>query len=229
VSIAAPDEGMSLRQRALYTFGRNLILFLCRALFALTMEGTDHIPAEEAFVLAPVHRSNVDFGLMGCLTRRRMRFMAKDSLWRVPLLGALLDALGAYPVNREAADREALRRTEECLRRGEPVVMFPEGTRSSGPRIEHVFEGVAWVAARNGVPIVPVGIGGSERALPKGARVIRPVRIHLIVGEPIVADWTPEQGRPPRRVVHTLSEQVRSTLQELFDRADARVGIERVG
>jgi 1-acyl-sn-glycerol-3-phosphate acyltransferase len=218
---------MTRRQTALYRVVRAMIEGLARLLFALTLEGTEHIPADRPFVLAPVHRSNLDFGLMGCVTKRRMRFMAKDSLWNTKALGAFVTALGAYPVSRGSADREALRRTEDCVKRGEPVVMFPEGTRRSGPVIENVFEGVAFVAARNGVPIIPVGIGGSERAMPKGAKVMRPFRIHIVVGEPIWPEWSLEDGRPPRRVVHALSEQVHKELQDLFDRADARVGIRR--
>ena len=218
---------MTGRQKVLYRVIRAMIEGMSRVLFALTMEGREHIPATGAFVLAPVHRSNVDFGLMGCVTKRRMRFMAKDSLWKSKALAALVEALGAYPVSRGTADREALRHTEDCLKRGEPVVMFPEGTRKSGPVIETVFEGMAFVAARNGVPVIPVGIGGSERAMPKGARMIRPVRVHLLIGKPISPDWSAEQGRPPRSVVHALTERVRGELQELFDQADARVGIGR--
>jgi 1-acyl-sn-glycerol-3-phosphate acyltransferase len=214
-------------QKFMYRVVRGIVEGLCRVLFAVTVEGKENIPGHGAFVLAPVHRSNVDFALAACVTKRRMRFMAKDSLWKVPGLAQLIDVLGAYPVNRGAADREAMRRTEDCIKRGEPVVMFPEGTRRSGPVIEEVFEGVAFVAARNHVPIIPVGIGGSERAMPKGARFIRPVRVHLVVGKPVEPNWSPEQGRPPRRVVHELSEQVRTDLQALFDEADARVGISR--
>jgi 1-acyl-sn-glycerol-3-phosphate acyltransferase len=216
---------MNAFQRFLYRTVRALVEAICRVLFALTIEGKDHIPAEGAYVLAPVHRSNVDFALAACVTKRRMRFMAKESLWKVRALGAFVETLGAYRVNRGTADREALRLTEDCLERGEPVVMFPEGTRRSGPVVEEMFEGVAFVAARNGVPIIPVGIGGSERAMPKGAKFIRPVRVHLIVGTPLAPDWSLEQGRPPRRVVHQLSEQLRTELQQLFDEADAAVGI----
>src|SRR5580765_8792796 len=110
-------------QTILYRVVRALIEVIARVLFALTMEGTEHIPADRPFVLAPVHRSNVDFALMGCITKRRMRFMAKDSLWKSRALGAWVEALGAYPVSRGTADREALRLTEDCLKRGEPVVM----------------------------------------------------------------------------------------------------------
>ncbi len=71
-------------------------------------------------------------------------------------------------------DREALRTCEEALREGEPVVLFPEGTRQSGPAVQPLFEGASFVAARAGVPIVPVGIGGSEWAMPKGKKRILP-------------------------------------------------------
>ena len=218
---------MTWPQRLLYRSVRRLVLAVSHLLFAVTIEGAERVPAEGTFVLAPVHRSNVDFALASLVTTRRMRFMAKDSLFKVPGLGQWVSALGAYPVNRGTADRDALRRTEDCLKRGEPVVMFPEGTRKSGPVIDRVFEGVAFVAARNGVPVIPVGIGGSERAMPKGARMIRPVRIHIVVGEPIWADWSVDQGRPPRRVVHALTERVHTELQEVFDRADARAGARR--
>src|SRR5437762_1089572 len=98
---------MTGRQKVLYRVVRAIIEGLSRLLFALTMEGTDHIPADGPFVLAPVHRSNVDFALMGCVTKRRIRFMAKDSLWKSKALGAFVHALGAYPVSRGTADRPA--------------------------------------------------------------------------------------------------------------------------
>ena len=63
--------------------------------------------------------------------------------------------------------------------------------------------------------------------MPKGSKLIRPVRIHMVVGEPIWPDWSLENGRPPRRVVHALTEKVHKELQQLFDQADAKVGIGR--
>ena len=96
----------------LYRPIRALVDGLCRVLFAVTVEGREHVPEDGAFVLAPVHRSNLDFALVACVTRRRMRFMAKDSLWKVPLLGQLIETLGGYRVNRGAADREALRQLQ---------------------------------------------------------------------------------------------------------------------
>src|SRR5205085_7099683 len=119
--------------------------------------------------------------------------------------------------------REALRRTMEVVEAGEPVVIFPEGTRRSGPAVANLFEGAAYVASRVGIPIVPVGIGGSEQALPKGKKLPRPVKTHLIVGPPIPPPTPDGNGRVSRRAVHELTERLEADIQELFDRAQARV------
>src|SRR4029077_10631927 len=177
-----------------------------------------------AFVLAPVHRSFIDFGLVSGVTRRRMRYMGKDSLWKVAAFGKLLSALGAYPVHRGGADREALRRTIEVLQGGEPVVIFPEGTRQYGPKVENLFEGAAYVATKVGVPIVPVGIGGSEHALQKGKKLPRPVKVTVIVGRPIPPVAPSESGRTSRRAVHDLTLQLRDEIQRLFDEAQELAG-----
>ena len=154
-----------------------------------------------------------------------MRYMGKDSLWSVGLLGKLISALGAYPVHRGGADREALKRTIEVLEGGEPVVIFPEGTRRSGPKVEELFEGAAYVASKVGVPIVPVGIGGSERALRKGEKLPRPVKTAVVVGPPIPSAAPSEGGRTSRRAVHELTLRVRDEVQRLFDEAQEAAGV----
>lgn len=206
----------------LYWIARYLFVGLFKVWFRLTVEGTENVP-DGAFVLAPVHRSFVDFALVGIVTRRRMRFMAKDSLWKVGVFGRLLTALGAFPVHRGTADRQALRQSVEAVTSGEPLVIFPEGTRRSGPVVDDLFEGAAYVAARASVPIVPVGIGGSERAMKKGKKLPRPVKVHIVVGRPI--EPPPANGRTSRRAVHELTEQLQKEIQSLFDEAQEKAGV----
>jgi 1-acyl-sn-glycerol-3-phosphate acyltransferase len=110
------------------------------------------------------------------------------------------------------------------LEGGEPLVLFPEGTRRSGPVVEDVFDGAAYVALRTGAPIVPVGIGGSERAMPKGAKFLRPVKLHMVVGEPLQPPVTEGGTRAPRRAVRELTTELQKRLQDLFDEAQARAG-----
>jgi 1-acyl-sn-glycerol-3-phosphate acyltransferase len=206
----------------LYQAVRLVFVAFCRVYWRMSVEGREHIPTDEPFVLAPVHRSNVDFAVASTLTPRRMRYMGKDSLWKIKALGALWNALGAYPVHRGTADREALRRTIEVIEGGEPVVIFPEGTRQEGPIVQPLFEGAAYVATRAGVPIVPVGIGGTQKAMPRGSKMLRPVKVHVVIG-PVLRPKPVEAGkRASRSSIHELTQQLHTELQALFDRAQAR-------
>ena len=130
-----------------------------------------------------------------------------------------LSSLGGFPVSRGTADREALQRCIAVLEVGEPLVLFPEGERKFGPTVQPLFDGAAYVALKAGVPIIPVGIGGSEDVMPKGARFIHPRKVHVIVGPPIVTPRSPT-GRVPRAVVRDVTAELHATLQRLFDEAE---------
>lgn len=207
----------------LYAFVRGVVAAFCRLFWRLRIDGAEHVPATGAYVVAPVHRSNIDTLVVAAVTTRRLRYMGKASLWKVKPAGRLFSALGAFPVNRGTADREALRRCIEVVENGEPLVIFPEGTRQTGPAVQPLFEGAAYVASRAGIPVVPVGIGGSEAAMPKGSKTIRPVRVHIVVGEPLYPAPPGPSGRPPRSAVHHLSEELATRLQDLFDEAQRRL------
>jgi 1-acyl-sn-glycerol-3-phosphate acyltransferase len=180
------------------------------------------VPATGPVILAPVHRSFMDFFAVSEVTRRKVFYMAKDDLWRSGLLGALLDALGAFPVHREGADRLALDRAQDVLERGEVLILFPEGTRRTGAVVEDLHEGAAFLAARTGAVIVPIGVGGTEAAMPKGAKFVRPVKVHLVVGEPLAPPARSARGRVPRHQVHELTDRLRAELQRVYDTARDR-------
>jgi 1-acyl-sn-glycerol-3-phosphate acyltransferase len=213
--------------RAFYQFVRALIVGAAKLLVRMEVDGRANIPAEGAFILAPgAHRSNIDTFVVSVVTRRRMRFMGKDSLWKHAASDWFFSSLGGYPVNRAAADREALNQTLAIVEAGEPVVMFPEGTRRTGPTIdaEDLRDGVAYVASRAQIPIVPVGIGGAERVMPPKARYLRPSKMVMIVGEPIAPPPLKESGRVSRGAVRDMTEELRTTLQALFDESQRRAG-----
>ena len=211
--------------RAWYAFARGLIVLLCRLYWRLQVTGREHVPTSGPFILAPVHRSNVDFAIVAAVTPRRMRYLAKDSLWKIKPLGKVWESLGAVAVARGTPDRAAMRALEDALAIGEPVVMFPEGTRQSGPEIQPLFDGVAYVASRSRLPIVPVGIGGSERAMPRGSKLLRPVKITLVVGRPILPPEREEGARVPRRAISELTAALKEELQRLFDEAQRQAGV----
>ncbi len=210
--------------RVSYAFVRGLLHAVFSLFGRVRILGRENIPATGAFILAPVHRSNVDFGLASLVTRRPMRFMGKDSIWKVGLLGRFVSMLGAFPVHRGAADRESLRVCTAVIEGGSPLVMFPEGQRRSGPVVEELYDGTAFLAARTGVPIIPVGIGGSERMMPKGAKFLHPSKLVLVVGPPIPAPAAGDKGRASRSAVRELTLHLRSELQRLYDEAQALTG-----
>jgi 1-acyl-sn-glycerol-3-phosphate acyltransferase len=215
--------GTGVVSRAFYQVARALVVGFAYVWNRAQVAGREHVPKDGPFVLAPVHRSNMDTIYSATVTRRRLRFMGKHTLWKGRFFSWLLSSLGGFPVVRGTADREALQRCVEVLEAGEPLVLFPEGERKSGPAVQPLFDGAVYIAAKGGVPIVPVGIGGSERAMPKGARFIRPARVHVIVGEPIEVRL-PEGRRVPRTAVREASDQLHARLQDLFDEAQTRAG-----
>ena len=215
--------GSDLGSRSFYQLIRFLVVSICRTYCRMTVSGQENIPRTGPFVLAPVHRSYIDTPIASGCTRRRMRFMGKDSMWKRQPLNWMLSALGAFPVTRGSADREAIMRAIQVLKSGEPLVLFPEGERKSGPVVQPLMDGAAYVACKAGVSIIPVGIGGSERVMGKGAKFIYPRKLVVIIGQPISVPASVD-GRMPRSAVKEVTTQLHEQLQMLFDEAQTKAG-----
>ncbi len=215
--------GQGVLGKVFYRVVRFLILIFCRIYFRLRIYGRENIPKSGAFILAPIHRSNVDTPIVSAVTHRRLRFMGKDSLWKIRPVATVLSALGGFPVSRGTVDLEALKRCLSVLALGETLVMFPEGTRQSGPKIHPLFDGAAYLAIKADVPIVPVGFGGTEGVMPKGSKKILPRRCSVVIGPPIYPPKA-ETGRLPRTATTDLTAQLSAALQIVFDQAKQKVG-----
>ena len=214
--------GSNRLDRAAYQFVRFVVVSFCRTWCRMSVHGREHIPAEGAFLLAPVHRSILDTPISSGVTGRRMRFMGADKYWKNRHFGRLLSALGGFPVTRGSADREALGRCIAVLQGGEPLVLFPEGERKAGPIVQPLFDGATYIAVKAGVPIIPVAIAGSERAMPKGAKFVYPRKVHVIVGPPIEVPRG-ETGKAQRIAIRDLSGLLHIELQRLLDAANAKL------
>lgn len=224
-AVALAPRRFSLGQRVLYLVLRFLALGLAKVWFRVDVDGMRNLPPSGGYIIAPAHRSNLDAVLLQVVTRRQLRLMGKDSLWKVGRFpGWVLTSLGGFPVARGTADRAALRTAQDLLEAGEPVVLFPEGTRQSGPSIQPLFDGPAFLAARCQVPIIPVGIGGSEAAMGKGVKIPRPRKITFVFGAPLLPPEPSDGGRVARRRVQALTAELYTAVQEHFDQAQRRVG-----
>jgi len=204
----------------LYRIGRDLLVFLSRTVYRLRVIHGERVPRTGAYVLAPSHRSYLDTPFVASVTRRRIRFMGKRELWKHGWSARLFDALGAFPVDRDRADRVALRTAMQVVQDGEPLVVFPEGTRRFGPVVCDLHDGAAYIATRTGVPIVPVGIGGSEDILAKGRKLPKLKKVVVVVGEPIDPPERRATGAVRRADVADLTARLEKAVQQAFDEAE---------
>jgi 1-acyl-sn-glycerol-3-phosphate acyltransferase len=204
-----------------YWFVRALVAGLCKLLWRIEVVHPERVPDSGACILAPSHRSYLDTPFLACVTKRRIRFMGKAELWKYGWSAKFFSALGGFPVDRAGADRAALRAAQAALEGGEPLGMFPEGTRRSGPMVEDLHHGVAFLAARLGVPIVPIGIGGSETILARGRKIPKLNRVVVTVGEPIQPPAREPGASVRRGDVAALTEKLTAAVQGLFDEAEA--------
>jgi 1-acyl-sn-glycerol-3-phosphate acyltransferase len=205
-----------------YRFMRAVVMAVFRLLFRVQVIGAEQLPASGAYIVAPPHRSLADVPCISFITTRMIRFLAKVELLANPVGRWFFGNCGAVPVERGTADRGALRVLEDVLREGSPVAVFPEGTRAEGPELAPLFDGAAYLALKLGVPIVPVGIGGTEFILPKGSKLPRPHRVAVVVGRPL---YPPDDvGGSRRKAAGKLTVELATELQQCYSRALALSG-----
>ena len=202
-----------------YRLVAGLLTFLSFVLYRPRVTGKENIPLVGPVLIAPIHRSNVDFAFTLFISPRKVFFMAKDGIFKFAPLRILLLHLGAFPVKRGSADRESMALAEEVLRRGHALVLFPEGTRKEGREVAELRDGAMFVAARTGATVVPVGVGGSEKAMPPGKKLPRPARIRIVIGEPILPPSVEGQGRVSRSAITAKSEELRAELERVYQQA----------
>ena len=202
-----------------YLVIRNLLVLpVYRALFRGRTLGRERVPPRGGLLVVANHGSHLDPPLLGQAIGRPVAFMAKAELFRVPLLGPLIRALGAYPVVRGGSDREAIRVASDRLAQGWAVGVFLDGTRQPDGRVHDPQPGAALLAARAGVPLLPVAILGSHRALGSGQRWLRPARIHIRIGSLIAPPAS--RRRPDLEATTRLAQD---QINRLLDEGPIRI------
>jgi 1-acyl-sn-glycerol-3-phosphate acyltransferase len=170
-----------------------------RAMSRISVEGAvDEIPREGPLIIASNHASNLDAPVLGAwlIPRlgRRIHWLGKRELFAWPIVGWVAANGGVHPVDRGSADVDAFRLASRILEGGHILFVFPEGTRSPDGALQEARDGLALLALRSGAPIVPIGIGGSNRVWPKGQRLPHPGgHVVVRVGRP----FRPADDLPP--------------------------------
>ena len=169
---------------SLYWVFRAIFHIFFKILNRIEVIGYENVPKGGGVIVAANHVSYLDPPLVGVALKWRATYMAKEGLFKIPLLGAFVRSF-SFPVRRGRPQPSTMKEAVRRLSKGELVVMFPEGGRSSDGNILDAKRGVAVIAAMSKSPIIPTLITGSERSLPVGAKFIKPVKIRVIFGKPI--------------------------------------------
>ncbi len=173
------------------------------------------LSASPPIIITANHSSNLDPIVIGAAFPGRLRYLAKSELFSFPPFGFAIRSLGAVPAKREDMQGAAgaLKFLLERINKGESVLLFPEGQRSSDGRLQPLEGGAGLLAAKTGVPVVPAYIHGTFEALPRGSSRYRPVKIRLIFGDPIYPAEI--KGVPVRELRQKITEKLENSLRKL--------------
>jgi glycerol-3-phosphate dehydrogenase (NAD(P)+) len=180
--------------------------------FRLQRIGREHLPRSGPLLLAANHRSFLDPFVIGTLVRRPVYYMAKRELFEKRWQAWVLNALGAFPVDRGVGDKDAIDTARAILERGDCVVVFPEGTRVRSGPLGSPRRGIGRLALETGAPVAPVAVIGSD-AVRRGWR-IRPRKVRIRVGRPLLFP-TVENSSP--RLAAAVTERVWACVSLQWD------------
>lgn len=184
-------------------------------IFHFRIVGKEEVPSAEGLILAANHVSYVDPLFIGAaLVERQLHFMAKEELFRIPILGPLIRRLHTVPVRRGRVDYAAIKQSLRLLEEGEILAIFPEGTRGDGMVLKEAEEGIGFLAARSGRPVVPVYLHGTDSVLPRGKRIPRVHPVTIYFGHPLRLGGD-VSGREGRGSYRRLSEEVMKGIDKL--------------
>ena len=169
---------------ALYhAFKWSVVSPMLHAYFKGRIYGAENVPQTGAVIVVSNHASYFDPPIVSNCVRRPVAYMAKEELFKVPVLAQAIKLYGAYPVSRGNADRNAIRAALEFLDNGWALGVFLEGTRTTDGRITDPKKGAALLAAKSQAPFLPVSLWGSEQILQPGSSLPRPVPLTIRIGE----------------------------------------------
>jgi 1-acyl-sn-glycerol-3-phosphate acyltransferase len=178
----------TLAQRVGYDAFRVIARLIAVWLFRLRVAGREHWPETGGALICSNHQSYFDPPLVGLTCGRRMNYLAREGLFRVPVLGQLIRFLDAIPIDREGGGLAGLKETLRRLKAGEMVLIFPEGTRTRDGEVAPLKPGFIAVARRSRVPLVPVAMDGAFQSWPRSSPWPRLSRLAVVVGAPIQPD-----------------------------------------
>lgn len=194
----------------MYFLLRQIVLLIYKIVYNLSFEGLENIPKEGGYIYASNHRSYADPVLISLKVPVRFNYMAKKELFKNPFFSALIRAFGAFPVERGTGDTSIIETSIEKLEKGKNLVIFPEGTRSKDGKVGAGKSGVAMIAAKAGVDVIPVGIVFEGKLSFRKKVVVK-------YGKPISAENLKISDNPTTKELRGLKKTIMASITELVE------------
>lgn len=204
----------------IYSLTCFFLRILFRLLFSYKAYGMENIPESGSFIMASNHVSYLDPIAVGAFVPRRLNYIAKEELFKNRIFGWYFRRLRMIPIDRKGSAYAGMKEVIRGIKGGYPIVMFPEGTRSNGYTFLKPEAGVGYFALKLDLPVLPVYVKGTEKALPRGASFIRPCPVRVYYGKPMKYHMTPESDKD--KMYEKVSYKVMEEIKELKDRYGAQ-------
>lgn len=188
----------------LYKIGKTLVTTALTPIYRFEVIGAEKFPDEGGILLCSNHINALDPPVVGLTAPRTVHFMAKEELFKLPVLGPLLPRVNAFPVKRGMSDRDALRTALKLLKGGEVVGLFPEGTRSADGVLKKGLSGAGFFALRGDADVMPCAIIGPYKPFR---------RVKVVYGEPIIM----EPLRARKASAEEVTGIIMASIQKILD------------
>jgi len=197
-----------------YYFGRVLIRILVFPFATWHIKGRENVPDRGPLLIVSNHLHLADPPIVAASIKLKSVFMAKEELWQNWWSRFWVGNFGSFPVRRGGIDREVLRQAERWLKQGISVIMFPEGSRSQNSQMQPALPGAALIASRLGIPILPVGITGTDKLRKLMWCVLHRPRITVTIGKPF--NPPPTEGKLAREQRNRLIDDIMRRVADLL-------------
>jgi len=194
----------------LYWFFRHTFFVFFKVFNRLRVTGSENVPDTGGVIVAANHASYLDPLVVGAALKRRATYMAKEGLFKIPLIGEFVRSF-SFPVRRDKPQPSTIKEAVRRLKGGELIVMFPEGGRSAGGGMLDAKRGVAVIAALSRASVVPALVSGTDASLPVGGKILRPAKITVMFGKPLEAG----SGETDREYQERISKEMMEEIKKL--------------
>jgi 1-acyl-sn-glycerol-3-phosphate acyltransferase len=205
--------------KPLYLFGWTISWIAARLIFRMKIYQKENLPHTGAYILASNHISLADPQFVGSAVSREMHFLAKKELFKNRFFGNILRRVNAHPLNRAGFDKKALETAVRVLQSGEPMIIFPEGTRGRDGNFLPVRPGIGKIARTAKVPVVPAYVTGTDKLSACFSGRKKP---GLIIGHPITVEEIGDYN-DDKQGFRELAEEIMDRIKNLKDKLDRRV------